>query len=195
MEPAQPRADVTTRSGRPEVTELLVAWSGGDEAALDRLVPIVYAELRRTAARYMSNERTPHTLQATALVNEVYLRLVQIRRVGWRDRAHFFAMAARLMRRVLVDHARARGYQKRGGGVRTLPLDEAVTVAPEASHDVVAIDAALAALEAVDGRKSQVVELRFFGGLSVDETAAVLNVSPQTVMRDWRLAKAWLLRE
>jgi len=195
MGPAQPRADVTTRSGHPEVTELLVAWGGGDEAAFDRLVPIVYAELRRTAARYMSNERTPHTLQATALVNEVYLRLVQIRRVGWRDRAHFFAMAARLMRRVLVDHARARGYQKRGGGARSLPLDEAVTVAPETSRDVIAIDAALAALESVDARKSRVVELRFFGGLSVDETAAVLNVSPQTVMRDWRLAKAWPLRE
>jgi len=186
---------VTTRSGHPEVTELLVAWRGGDEAAFDRLVPIVYAELRRTAARYMSNERTPHTLQATALVNEVYLRLVQIRRIGWRDRAHFFAMAARLMRRVLVDHARARGYQKRGGGARTLPLDEAVTVAPETSRDLIAVDAALAALESVDARKSRVVELRFFGGLSVDETAAVLNVSPQTVMRDWRLAKAWLLRE
>jgi RNA polymerase sigma factor (TIGR02999 family) len=186
---------VTTRSGRAGVTELLVAWSGGDEAALDRLVPIVHSELRRTAARYMSNERSPHTLQATALVNEVYLRLVQIRRVGWRDRAHFFAMAARLMRRVLVDHARARGYQKRGGGVRNLPLDETVTVAPDASHEVVAVDAALAALDSVDARKARVVELRFFGGLSVDETAAVLNVSPQTVMRDWRLAKAWLLRE
>ena len=124
-----------------------------------------------------------------------YLRLGQIRRVGWRDRAHFFAMAARLMRRVLVDHGRARGYQKRGGGVRNLPLDEAVTAAPEASRDVVAIDAALAALESVDPRKARVVEMRFFGGLSVDETAAVLNVSSQTVMRDWRLAKVWLLRE
>jgi RNA polymerase sigma factor (TIGR02999 family) len=186
---------VTTNSGSPGVTELLVAWGDGDEAALDRLVPIVHAELRRTAARYMSHERAGHTLQATALVNEVYLRLVQIRRVGWRDRAHFFAMAARLMRRVLVDHGRRRGYQKRGGGVGSLPLDEAVTVAPEATRDVIAIDAALAALEEMDPRKARVVELRFFGGLSVDETAAVLKVSAPTVMRDWRLAKAWLLRE
>jgi RNA polymerase sigma factor (TIGR02999 family) len=186
---------VTTRSGSHGVTELLVAWGSGDETALDQLVPIVHAELRRTAARYMSNERAAHTLQATALVNEVYLRLVQIKRVSWRDRAHFFAMAARLMRRVLVDHARTRGYQKRGGGVRNLPLDEAVTVAPSSSRDVVAVDAALVALESVDARKARVVELRFFGGLSVDETAAVLNVSPQTVLRDWRLAKVWLLRE
>ena len=186
---------MATRSGSHGVTELLVAWGSGDEDALDRLVPIVHAELRRAAARYMSNERAPHTLQATALVNEVYLRLVQIKRVGWRDRAHFFAMVARLMRRVLVDHARARGYQKRGGGVRNLPLDETVTIAPSSSRDVVAVDAALAALESVDERKARVVELRFFGGLSVEETASVLSVSPATVMGDWRLAKAWLKRE
>lgn len=158
-------------------------------------MPIVHAELRRAAARYMANERTPHTLQATALVNEVYLRLVEIHRVGWHDRTHFFAMAATLMRRVLVDHARTRGFKKRGGGNRPVPLDEALTVAPARARELLALDDALIALDAVDPRKARVVELRFFAGLGVEETAAVLEVSPQTVMRDWRLAKAWLLRE
>lgn len=177
------------------MTELLVAWSNGDEGALDQLVPIVHDELRRTAARYMAGERREHTLQATALVNEVYMRLVQINRIGWRDRAHFFAMAARLMRRVLIDHARARGYQKRGGGTQFMPFDESMTLAMAQTPDMLAIDDALQALERVDERKARVVELRFFGGLSVEETAGVLDVSPQTVMRDWRLAKSWLLRE
>ena len=172
-----------------------MAWSGGDQTAFDRLVPIVHGELRRTAARCMAGERKGHTLQPTALVNEVYLRLVEINRVRWQDRAHFFAMAARLMRRVLVDHARARGYQKRGGGMPIVPLDESMTPASSPTPDMLAIDDALQALEKADERKARVVELRFFGGLSVDETASVLNVSPQTVMRDWRLAKAWLLRE
>ena len=186
---------MATKSGTPGVTELLVAWGDGDESAFDKLVPIVHAELRRAAARYMSNERASHTLQATALVNEVYLRLVQVRRVGWRDRTHFFAMSARLMRRVLVDYARSRRYQKRGGGAETIPFDEAITLAVARSRDLVALEAALVAFESVDPRKARVVELRFFGGLSVEETAAVLDVSPQTVMRDWRLAKVWLLRE
>lgn len=179
----------------PPVTDLLVAWSKGDSDALEQLVPIVHAELRRAAARYMAGERRHHTLQATALVNEVYLRLVRINRVGWRDRAHFFAMSARLMRRVLVDHARARGYHKRGNGVEPLPLDESITIASAKNRETVAIDDALQALEKLDARKARVVELRFFGGLTVDETASVLDVSPQTVLRDWRLAKAWLLRE
>ena len=178
----------------PPITELLLAWRRGDEAAFEQLVPIVHAELRRTAGRYMVQERREHTLQATALVNEVYLRLVQIHRIDWRDRAHFFAMAARLMRRVLVDHARARGYPKRGGGARRVSFDEALPVAAPSS-DVVAVDEALQALERQDPRKAHVVELRFFGGLSVDETAEALGVSPQTVMRDWRLAKAWIRRE
>lgn len=172
-----------------------MAWGRGDEAAFQQLVPIVHAELRQAAVRYMSKERPEHTLQATALVNEVYLRLVQIKRVGWRDRTHFFSMSARLMRRVLVDHARSRGYRKRGGGARPLPLDEAATVTVDRSGQLVALDDALQALEAVDARKARVVELRYFGGLSVDETATLLEVSPQTVLRDWRLAKLWLLRE
>jgi RNA polymerase sigma factor (TIGR02999 family) len=143
----------------------------------------------------MAGERAAHTLEATALVNEVYLRLVRINRVSWRDRAHFFAMSARLMRRVLVDYARTRGYQKRGGGARTVPFDESVTLASAHEPEIAALDDALDALEHVDARKARVVELRFFGGLTTEETASVLDVSPQTVLRDWRLAKAWLLRE
>jgi RNA polymerase sigma factor (TIGR02999 family) len=177
------------------VTEWLVAWSGGDEAALERLVPVVHAELRRLARREMRRERPEHTLQTTALVNEAYLRLVDVRGVSWNDRAHFFAMAARLMRRVLVDHARSRRYQKRGGGAKAIPFDEGLAVRPEPGADLVALDEALRALAGLDARKSQVVELRFFGGLSVEETAAALDVSPSTVLRDWRLAKSWLLRE
>jgi len=173
----------------------LSAWAAGDESALERLVPVVHRELRRLARLHMRRERAGHTLQTTGLINEAYLRLVDVRRIQWRDRAHFFAMSSRLMRRVLVDHARARGYLKRGGGVRRVSLDEAPDIAVERGRDFVALDEALAALERIDPRKSRVVEMRFFGGLSVEETAGVLKVSADTVMRDWRLAKAWLLRE
>jgi RNA polymerase sigma-70 factor (ECF subfamily) len=177
------------------VTELLRAWSDGDEGALERLVPLVEAELRRLARGYMGRERRGHTLQVTALVNEAFLRLTDARRLRWHDRAHFLGISARLMRRVLVDHARARGYQKRGGGAQQVTLDEALLVSPEPAVDLVALDRALVALAAVDVRKSRVIELRFFGGLSVEETADVLHVSADTVKRDWRLAKLWVQRE
>jgi len=180
---------------RQDVTGLLVAWSAGDASALEQLMPIVHAELHRLARRLMRGERDGHTLRTTALVNEAYVRLIDLSRVRWQDRAHFFAMSARLMRRILVDHARSRKYQKRGGTQRRVSLDEALVIAPERGDDLVALDAALDALAAVDPRKSQVVELRFFGGLSVEETAHALGVSGVTVMRDWHLAKAWLLRE
>jgi len=178
-----------------EITRLLVDWRNGDQAALEQLVPLVHDELRRVARRHMAHERAGHTLQATALVNEAYLRLIDIRQVNWQDRAHFFAMSSRLMRRILVDFARSKGYQKRGGGAQKVSLDEALIVSDEARHDLVAIDDALNALAVVDSRKAQVVEMRFFGGLSVEETAEALKVSVDTVMRDWKLAKAWLLRE
>jgi RNA polymerase sigma factor (TIGR02999 family) len=158
-------------------------------------MPLVYDELRRLATRYMKGERTGHTLQATALVNEAYMRLIEVRQVQWQNRAHFFAMAARLMRRILVDAARARGYQKRGGGAPIVSLDEALVVPTEPGNDLVALDDALTALAAVDKRKSQVVEMRYFGGLSLDETAEALDVSRDTVKRDWKMAKLWLLRE
>jgi RNA polymerase sigma-70 factor, ECF subfamily len=182
-------------SSSHEVTHLLHAWSGGDQGALEKLTPLVYAELRRRAQRYMAHEREGHTLQTTALVNEVYLRLVDIKKVTWQDRAHFLAICARLMRQVLTDSARSKGYQKRGGGSPGVDLDEALLVSGEPSADLVALDDSLKALAAFDRRKSQVVELRFFGGLSVDETAEVLKVSRETVLRDWRLAKSWLRRE
>jgi RNA polymerase sigma factor (TIGR02999 family) len=178
-----------------DVTNLLVAWGQGDEAALDHLVPLVQAELHRIANRCMRGERIGHTLQATALVNEAYVRLVDVRRIQWQDRAHFLSMAARLMRRVLVDHARTRGYQKRGGGAVRVTLVEGLAVADEPGCDLVALDDALTALEALDVRKSRIVELRFFGGLTVEETASVLKVSVDTVMRDWKVSKAWLRRE
>jgi RNA polymerase sigma factor (TIGR02999 family) len=178
-----------------EVTELLRAWSGGDQAALEKLTPLVYEELHRAAHRYMAQERPGHTLQTTALVNEVYLRLVDIQKVTWQDRAHFFAVCARLMRRVLTDFARSRGYLKRGGDSPRVGLDEALVVSREPPVDLLALDDGLNALAAFDARKSQVVELRFFGGLSVDETAEVLKVSPKTVDRDWKLARLWLLEE
>jgi RNA polymerase sigma factor (TIGR02999 family) len=176
------------------VTELLLAWSGGDQSAFDALAPLVYEELKALARRHMRGERDGHTLQATALVNEAYLKLVDINRVQWQNRAHFFAIAARLMRRILVDFARARRSRKRGAGERHVSLDEALLVA-EPGRDLVALDDALRTLAEVDARKSQVVEMRFFGGLSVQETAEALHVSPETVMRDWKVAKAWLLRE
>jgi RNA polymerase sigma factor (TIGR02999 family) len=181
---------------RPEqVTDLLVAWRRGDGAALERLVPLVEFDLRQLARRHMRRERAGHTLQTTALVNEAYLRLVDGTGVRARDRVHFFALAARLMRHILVDHARAKANQKRGGGLRRVPLDGADALCPDRGHDLVALDDALEALSALDRRRGQVVELRYFGGLTVDETARVLNVSAQTVMRDWNLARVWLRRE
>ena len=178
-----------------QITRLLVDWRKGDQAAFEQLIPLVHDELRRVAHRHMAHERAGHTLQATALVNEAYIRLIDVRQVNWQDRAHFFAMSSRLMRRILVDFARSKGYQKRGGGAQKVTLDEALIVSEEARHDLVAIDDALNALAVVDSRKAQVVEMRFFGGLSVEETAEALKVSVDTVMRDWKLAKAWLLRE
>ena len=174
---------------------MLLAWNRGDPDALDALLPVVYDELRRLAAHYLRGERVGHTLQATALVNEAYLRLIEVRKVQWQNRAHFFAMAARLMRRILVDAARARGYQKRGGGAPIVALEEALVVSDEPGRDLVALDEALTALAALDPRMSQVVEMRFFGGLSLDETAEALHVSRDTVKRDWKMAKLWLLRE
>lgn len=174
---------------------LLDAWGDGDSQALDRLIPIVHAELHRIARRCMAGERIGHSLQATALVNEAYLRLLDVQHVSWQNRAHFLAMAARLMRRILVDAARSKRNQKRGGGGIRVTFDEGLAVANQDGHDLVAIDDALEALARVDERKSRVIELRFFGGLSLDETAIALKVSPDTVTRDWRLAKAWLLRE
>ena len=178
-----------------DVTALLLDWRGGDEKAIERLLPLVHGELRRLAKRQMAGERPGHVLQATALVNEVYLRLVDVRRVQWQDRAHFFAMAGRLMRRVLVDFARAQKNQKRGGELRRVTFDQDLPVASGTPDDLIAIDDALRALAAQYERKSQVVELRFFGGLGVEETAEVLKISAETVMRDWKFAKNWLLRE
>jgi RNA polymerase sigma factor (TIGR02999 family) len=177
------------------ITRLLVDWRGGDQAALEQLMPLVHDELRRLARRHMAHERVGHTLQATALVNEAFVRLIDVRQVKWQDRAHFFAMSSRLMRRILVDFARSKGYQKRGGDAQKVSFDDALVVTTEPGQDLVALDDALNALAAFDSRKSQVVEMRFFGGLSVEETAEALNVSVDTVMRDWKLAKAWLLRE
>jgi RNA polymerase sigma factor (TIGR02999 family) len=183
---------VETSPDRIDVTRLLLAWSEGDQEALNRLTPIVYQELHRLATVYMSRERNDHTLQPTALVNEVFLRLVDLQGVGWRDRAHFLAVAARTMRRILVDFARARGYQKRSGGGERVVLNESLAMAAEPGADLVALDDALNRLAAIDERKSQIVELRYFGGLRVEETAEALHISPETVMRDWRAAKAWL---
>jgi RNA polymerase sigma factor (TIGR02999 family) len=177
------------------VTQLLRAWNEGDEAARDELVPLVERELHRLARAYMHRERTGHTLQATALVNEVFLRLAHGSNPRWQDRAHFVGIAARLMRQVLVDHARARSYQKRGAGALQVPLDDAQLAIPELSVDVIAVDRALEAFATIDPRKSRVVELRFFGGLNVEETAEVLGISTETVKRDWRIAKLWLSRE
>jgi RNA polymerase sigma-70 factor (ECF subfamily) len=179
----------------PQVTQLLLAWEQGEQSALDKLIPLVHAELRRIARRYMMGERKGHSLQTTALVNEAYIRLVGSQKVDWQCRAHFFAVSAQLMRRVLVDHARARNYKKRGGAEYRVTLDDAMVGPQERGHDLVALDDALQALAEIDLRKSRVVELRFFGGMSVEETAAILHVSEDTVFRDWRLAKAWLQRE
>ena len=177
-----------------DVSALLHAWSEGDQSALDRLTPIVYDELHRLARHYMSGERSAHSLQTTALVNEAYLRLVDYKRMQWQNRAHFFAVSAQLMRRILVDHAR-RHNLKRGAGILHVSLEEAAVIGGDRDEDLVALDDALHALARFDTRKSQVVELRFFGGLSVEETAEVLRISPITVMRDWSTARAWLYRE
>jgi RNA polymerase sigma-70 factor, ECF subfamily len=177
------------------ISNLLKAWSAGDERALEQLTPLVYAELHRAAHRYMTGERTEHTLQTTALINELYLRVVDFQHVDWQNRAHFFGICAQLMRRILVDFARERCTQKRGGEIARLALDEELFVTQEPEPDLVALDDALKALATMDERKSRVVELRFFGGLDVRETAEVLRVSVETVMRDWKLAKAWLFRE
>jgi RNA polymerase sigma factor (TIGR02999 family) len=179
----------------PDVTSLLVAWSDGDDSALAQLVPRVYDELRRIAHHHLRAERPGRTLQTTALVHEAYLRLVDTRRMRWESRAHFLSVAAQAMRRILVDAARARGARKRGRNAAVVPLDEAGPLAPRREASLIALDDALTALAEVDPRKSRVVELRYFGGLTVEETAAVLRVSPETVHRDWRVAKAWLLRE
>jgi RNA polymerase sigma-70 factor, ECF subfamily len=178
-----------------EITGLLVAWGAGDESALAALTPLVYEELHRLAHRYMGGERPGHSLQTTALVNEAYLRLIDWKNVRWQNRAHFFAVSAQLMRRILVDFARARGYQKRGGGVQAVTLEDAAVVTDDKSADMVALDEALTSLAELDARQSRVVELRYFGGLSLEETAEVLRVSPGTVRRDWSLARAWLHRE
>ncbi len=178
-----------------EVTQLLLAWSEGDQASLEKLIPLVYAELHRLAKRYMGRERAGHTLQTTALVNEAWLRLVDAQQVRWQNRAHFFAVSAQMMRRILVDFARERNNLKRGGGARQVSLDEALVVSPERDTDVLALDEALERLAALSPRQSRVVELRYFGGLSEDEIAEVLKVSLRTVQSDWRLARTWLYRE
>ena len=178
-----------------EITRLLVAWGDGDQSALEELAPLVHSELHRLAHHYMGRERPSHTLQTSALVNEAYIRLIDWKNVRWQNRAHFFAVAAQLMRRTLVDFARDRQYLKRGGGALRVSLSEAKAFTVERGADLVALDEALTALAEVDPRKGQVVEMRFFGGLSVEEVAEVLKVSKETVMRDWRLAKVWLLRE
>jgi len=179
----------------PDVTALLVRWGQGDREAMDKLIPLVHQELHRIARRFMAGERATHTLQPTALINEAYVRLVQVRQVQWKDRTHFFAMSASVMRRVLVDFARARRNQKRGGAMALVTFDDQLPVRDESAAGVVALDDALQALASVDERKSRIIELRFFAGLSVEETAEVLDVSRDTVLRDWRLAKAWLARE
>ena len=177
------------------ITRLLLDWRNGDQSALDRLMPLVYEELRRMANHYMRNERRGHTLQTSALVNEAYLRLVDHENIEWQNRAHFFGVAAQAMRRILVDHARTRNYQKRGGGAQQVSLDEAMTLAGDRAAELIALDDALRELAKMDERKSRVVELRYFGGLSLEETAEALGVSIPTVTRDWNTAKAWLMRE
>jgi RNA polymerase sigma factor (TIGR02999 family) len=183
-----------TRSPK-EITQLLVAWGDGDEAALEQLTPLVYQQLHRLAHHYLSHERPGHTLQTSALVNEAYLRLIDWKNVQWQNRAHFFGVSAQLMRRILVDFARSRRYEKRGGGNAPLALDEVVLISGEKGADLVALDEALVSLAKLDARQSRVVELRFFGGLTVEETAEVLKVSEATVRRDWSIARAWLRRE
>jgi RNA polymerase sigma-70 factor, ECF subfamily len=183
------------RNSDLQPTELLRAWSQGDESAREKLIPLLYGELHRLARHYMRQERPDHTLQATALVNEAYLRLIDVNRVEWRNRTHFLALAAQMMRRILIESARSRRRQKRGAGGVRVNIDDLGELPERQEHDIVALSDALSALATFDARMSQVVELRFFGGLSVEETAGVLNVSPETVNRDWKTAKAWLFRE
>ncbi len=183
------------RSSAKEISALLHAWHGGDQTALDKLMPLVYDELRRLAHRYMRRERADHILQTTDLVSEAYLRLIDAQEIEWKDRMHFFAISAGLMRRILVDFARSRGYKKRGGNRQKLSLDGTLSIPHTPDPDLVKLDDALTALSALDPRKARVVELRFFGGLSVDETAEVLEISSETVKRDWRMARTWLLCE
>lgn len=178
-----------------QVTRLLKKWSEGDETALERLTPLVYEELHRLAHQYMQREKLGHILQTSALINEAYLRLVDRPQIEWKDRSHFFGIAARLMRRILVDEARKRNSEKRGGSLIQVPLDDATTLAQEQATNVTALDEALKTLETIDVRQGQIVELRFFGGLSIEETADLLKVSPGTVMRDWTFARAWLKNE
>jgi RNA polymerase sigma-70 factor (ECF subfamily) len=189
-----PKQEQADRAAVGEITKLLHAWSEGDQSALERLTPIVFDELHRLAGRYMKRERPGHSVQTTALVNEAYMRLVDYSRMEWQDRAHFFAVSAQLIRRILVEHAR-RHNLRRGGGVQHVSLEEAAVVGGRRSADLVALDDAMNSLARIDPRKVQVVEMRFFGGLSVEETAEVLKVSTVTVMRDWSTAKAWLYRE
>ncbi|HEV8369079.1 MAG TPA: sigma-70 family RNA polymerase sigma factor [Pyrinomonadaceae bacterium] len=178
-----------------EVTDLLEAWRGGDRTALDKLLPLVEKELHKIAHRYMNRERPDHTLQTTALVNEAYIRLLDQKQLQWQNRAHFFAIAASIMRRILIDHARKVGYEKRGGGRRKMSLDDVAVISDERAVELVALDEAISSLAQLDERKAQVVEFRYFGGLSVEETAEVLGVSSDTVTREWRRAKAFLHRE
>jgi RNA polymerase sigma-70 factor (ECF subfamily) len=184
-----------SKSSSQDITRLLLAWRQGEKEALDKLVPVVYEELRRLAHSYMRGERKGHTLQTTALVNEAYLRLLDCSKVNWRNRAHFLAVSAQLMRRILVDYARSRGYLKRGGAAERIPLEQCQTVSAGHDLDLIELDNALEALAAVDERKCRVVELRFFGGLTAEEAGEVLGVSPDTVLRDWKLARTWLARE
>jgi len=191
----EPSPDTRIDATQRQITARLIAWNSGDTGARDDVIEAVYQELRRMADRYLRFESPGHTLQPTALVHEAYLRLIDQTKVSWQNRAHFFGVAAQMMRRILVDHARTKQRDKRGGPSRKLSLDEAMDVSKERAADLVALDSALASLTEIDARKSRVVELRFFGGLSVEETAEVLAVSPQTIMRDWKLAKAWLYQE
>jgi RNA polymerase sigma-70 factor (ECF subfamily) len=183
-----------TRSTSDNLTSLLLEWCEGDKAALDRLTPLVYDELRRIAHRYVQRERDGHTLQTTALVNEAYLRLAAQQKVDWQNRAHFFAVTAQVMRHILIDHARRRRYAKHGGEVRQIPIEDAAEMSMQRASELIALEEALNELAKLDQRKSRVVELRYFGGLSLEETAAVLEISLMTVRRDWRAAKAWLYR-
>lgn len=184
-----------TEAPTHQVTQLLIDWSNGDQSAFDRLMPLIDEELRRLAHRYMSRERAGHTLQTTALVNEAFLRLVNRKNLQWQNRAHFFGLAAQVMRTILVDHARSHASAKRGGGTRNLELDEAMLVSQQKASEVIALDEALKQLALIDPRQSRIVELRFFGGLTVEEAAEVLHVSPVTIKREWSIAKAWLYQE
>ena len=183
------------RTPQHEITQLLAEWREGNQSALDQLYPLVYDELHRLARRYMSRERKGHTLQTTALINEAYVRLVDQKNVQWANRSHFFAISAQIMRRILIDHARRHAYAKRGGGAQQVSLEEAATITPNASADLLRLDEALKSLAEMDARRSQVVELRYFGGLNNEEIAGVLHVSENTVTRDWNMARAWLYQQ